>query len=182
TPAAAAADAAAAAGSCSYDRLSLAVAPRGGIMTGRMNSGSSSVSGGGGGGSGAPRRDGDGAGLDLNSVLHHNLAALSIDDDPTPGWSQLKPDVAGVPGPAFDADALPMSLMSTSAEVLGAAQGFPVPPSFKLRPYASRSPFPPSAYASSYTANLPPTPGFAASPRAPHPQQLQQVYPLFSAS
>lgn len=70
--------------SCSYDR---SLTARGG-MVGRVSGGGS------GGGSGA-RRGGDGSALDLNAVLHQNLAALSIDDDPSPGWSQLKTDVAG---------------------------------------------------------------------------------------
>ena len=81
---------AAAGGSCSYDR---SLAARGG-MAGRMSGGSSGSGSGGGGGSGA-RRGGDGSALDINAVLHQNLAALSIDDDPSPGWSQLKTDVAG---------------------------------------------------------------------------------------
>lgn len=78
----------AAAGPCSYDR---SLDARGG-MTGRLSGGGSES--GGGGGSGA-QRGSDGAALDLNAVLHQNMAALSIDDDPSPGWSQLKTDVGG---------------------------------------------------------------------------------------
>lgn len=62
-----------------------------------MSRGGSGIGGGGGsvGGGGTRRGGGDGPDLDLNAVLHQNLAALSIDDDPSPGWSQLKTDVAG---------------------------------------------------------------------------------------
>lgn len=53
-------------------------------------------------------------------------------------------------------------------------------PHSRLRANVVRSPFPHAAYRSPYYAsNLPPTPGFAASPRAPPPPQYQ-VYPLYS--
>lgn len=53
------------------------------------------VSDGGGGGRGGVR--GGGAVLfDANAAaLQHNMQALSIDDEPSPGWSQLRTDVAG---------------------------------------------------------------------------------------
>ncbi|CAN0405187.1 unnamed protein product, partial [Ectocarpus sp. 8 AP-2014] len=170
-------------------------APDSSQRLGRMNI----VTGDGGGdrgGGGSDDDDGGGNGggaalFDANAAaLQHDMQALSIDDEPSPGWSQLRTDVAGVPGPAFDGDALPMSLTSASDNVLGGAQGFPVPPAFKSR--SSRLSYPPATaghYAAhvqppnnscGFSANLPPTPGFAASPRTP--MQQQHPYPMFAAA
>ncbi|CAM9621860.1 unnamed protein product [Ectocarpus sp. 13 AM-2016] len=83
-----------------------------------------------------------------------------------------------------------MSLTSTSDNVLGGAQGFPVPAAFKSR--SSRLSYTPATaahYAAhgqppinscGFSANLPPTPGFAASPRTP--MQQQHPYPMFAAA
>lgn len=63
-----------------------------------VNDGGSSGAGGAGGGSGgrSGARGGGAVLFDANTAsLQHNMQALSIDDEPSPGWSQLRTDVAG---------------------------------------------------------------------------------------
>lgn len=74
-------------------------APDSSQRLGRMSIVTGDGRGGGGGSDDDDRGGGNGGGAALfdahAAALQHDMQALSIDDEPSPGWSQLRTDVAG---------------------------------------------------------------------------------------